>query len=226
MCDTSHDSNLSLSFKEKILHILLIDDHALFSRGLQFLLAELDSSARCTIVHSIAQAVALEPVFDLVLLDYALPDSHANQGLKRVLLAHAGVPVVILSGETRLALVSDLVQLGAAGFISKASDPEELLSALRVVTGGGIYLPRQILGLPSPGYGASLDLSPRQTDVLLKVMQGKTNKIIAKELVLSENTVKTHITAAFRVLNVTTRTEAVFKAAALGLMPPQSTTVR
>jgi DNA-binding NarL/FixJ family response regulator len=48
MCDTSQDSNLSLSFKEKILHILLIDDHVLFSRGLQFLLAELDSSARCT----------------------------------------------------------------------------------------------------------------------------------------------------------------------------------
>jgi DNA-binding NarL/FixJ family response regulator len=123
-----------------------------------------------------------------------------------------------------LALVSDLVQLGAAGFISKASDPEELLAALRVVTGGGIYLPRQILGVPSPRSAASLDLSPRQIDVLLKVMQGKTNKIIAKELLISDNTVKTHITAAFRALNVTTRTEAVFKAAALGLMPPQSTT--
>jgi DNA-binding NarL/FixJ family response regulator len=206
-----------------VLRILLIDDHVLFSRGLQFLLADLDSSATCTVVNSIAQAVAQVPHFDLVLLDYALPDSHGSQGLRRVLLAHEGVPVVILSGETRLALVSDLIEAGASGFISKASDPAELLGALRVVTGGGIYLPRQILGVPSPGYVASLDLSPRQVDVLLKVMQGKTNKTIAKELALTENTVKTHITAAFRVLNVNTRTEAVFKAAALGLMPPKNT---
>jgi DNA-binding NarL/FixJ family response regulator len=202
-----------------IVRILLVDDHLLFSRGLQFLLADLDASATCTIVNSIAQAVVQEPAFDLILLDYALPDSQSNQGLKRVLAAHEGVPVVMLSGETRLSLVSDLVELGASGFISKASDTEELLRALRTVLDGGIYLPRQILGVPSPGYAGPLDLSPRQIDVLLKVMQGKTNKIIAKELELAENTVKTHITAAFRALNVNTRTEAVFKAAKLGLMP-------
>lgn len=202
------------------MHILLVDDHVLFSRGLQFLLADLDSSATCTIVNSINQAVQQEAVFDLILLDYVLPDSNSSQGLQRVLQAHEGVPVVVLSGETRLALVSDLVELGASGFISKASDPEELLKALRTVMGGGIYLPRQILGVTSPGYPASLDLSPRQIDVLLKVMQGKTNKIIAFELELTENTIKSHITAAFRALKVNNRTEAVFKAAAMGLMPP------
>lgn len=206
------------------MRILLVDDHVLFSRGLQFLLADLDSSATCTIVNSIAQAEAQAPGFDLVLLDYALPDSYASQGLKRVRQAHEGVPVVILSGETRLGLVSDLVEQGAAGFISKASDPEELLGALRVVMGGGIHLPWQILAAPLPGHAMSLDLSPRQIDVLLKVMQGKTNKTIAKELALAENTVKTHITAAFRALRVNMRTEAVFKAAALGLMPPKDFT--
>lgn len=201
------------------MRILLVDDHLLFSRGLQFLLADLDGSAACTIVNSIAHAVTQEPPFDLILLDYALPDSHANQGLKRVLQAHDGVPVVMLSGETKLSLVSELVELGASGFISKAADTEELLRALRIVLDGGIYLPRQILGVSSPGSTAQLDLSPRQIDVLLKVMQGKTNKTIAKELMLAETTVKTHITAAFRALNVNSRTEAVFKAATLGLMP-------
>jgi len=201
--------------------ILLVDDHLLFSRGLQFLLADLDAQASCVMATSIAQAVAESGPFDLVLLDYALPDSQGNKGLARVRTAHEGVPVVILSGETRLQLVSDLVELGAAGFISKASDTEVLLSALRTVLSGGIYLPRQLLGVPSPNTSERMhNLSPRQVQVVLKLMQGKPNRIIAQELELAENTVKTHLAAAFRALGVSNRTEAVFKAAALGLMPP------
>jgi len=200
---------------------LLVDDHLLFSRGLQFLLADLDAQADCVMATSIAQAVSENGPFDLVLLDYALPDSQGNKGLERVRAAHDGVPVVMLSGETRLQLVSDLVELGAAGFISKASDTEVLLSALRTVLDGGIYLPRQLLGVPSPNANESVHkLSPRQVQVVLKLMQGKSNRLIAQELDLTENTVKTHLAAAFRTLGVSNRTEAVFKAAALGLMPP------
>lgn len=207
------------------MRILLVDDHLLFSRGLQFLLADLDAQARCVMATSIAQAVAQDGPFDLVLLDYALPDSQGHKGLQQVRAAHEGVPVVVLSGETRLQLVSDLVELGAAGFISKASDTEVLLSALRTVLAGGIYLPRQLLGVPSPDASARAhDLSPRQVQVVLKLMQGKSNRLIASELELTENTVKTHLAAAFRTLGVANRTEAVFKAASLGLMPPPAGT--
>lgn len=203
------------------MRILLVDDHLLFSRGLQFLLADLDAQAGCVMATSIAQAVSEPGPFDLVLLDYALPDSHGNKGLERVRAAHDGVPVVMLSGETRLQLVSDLVEMGAAGFISKASDTEVLLSALRTVLDGGIYLPRQLLGVPSPNANERVhNLSPRQVQVVLKLMQGKSNRLIAQELELTENTVKTHLAAAFRTLDVSSRTEAVFKAAALGLKPP------
>lgn len=203
------------------MRILLVDDHLLFSKGLQFLLADLDAQAECTIASSVAQAVAQAGPFDLVLLDYALPDSNGNLGLQQVRAAHEGVPVVMLSGETRLTLVSDLVEQGAAGFISKSADTEELLSALRTVLDGGIYLPRQILSVPSPVTAQRLaDLSPRQVQVLLKLMQGKPNKLIASELQLAENTVKTHLASAFRTLGVSNRTEAVFKAASLGLKPP------
>lgn len=206
------------------MRILLVDDHLLFSKGLQFLLADLDDQAHCVLATSIAQAVTEPGPFDLVLLDYALPDSQGSKGLERVRAAHDGVPVVMLSGETRLALVSDLVELGAAGFISKASDTEVLLSALRTVLAGGIYLPRQLLGVPSPMSGERVhNLSPRQVQVVLKLMQGKPNRMIAQELDLAENTVKTHLAAAFRALGVSNRTEAVFKAAALGLMPPPDT---
>lgn len=207
------------------MRILLVDDHLLFTRGLQFLLADLDAQAHCVMATSIAQAVEEPGPFDLVLLDYALPDSQGSKGLQQVRAAHEGVPVVVLSGETRLQLVSDLVELGAAGFISKASDTEVLLSALRTVLAGGIYLPRQLLGVPSPDVNARVhDLSPRQVQVVLKLMQGKSNKLIATELELTENTVKSHLAAAFRSLNVSNRTEAVFKAASLGLMPPPAGT--
>ena len=207
------------------MRILLVDDHLLFSRGLQFLLLDLNASADCVIASSIAQALAQPGPFDLILLDYALPDSQGSQGLVRVRAAHEGVPVVMLSGETRMQLVSDLVEQGAAGFISKSSGTEVLLAALRTVMNGGIYLPRQILSVPSPASAAELSkLSPRQIQVVLKIMLGKTNKLIASELLLTENTVKSHLAAAFRTLGVTSRAQAVFKAASLGLMPPPADT--
>lgn len=207
------------------MRILLVDDHLLFSRGLQFLLADLDAQATCQMATSIAQAVAQPGPFDLILLDYALPDSQGHKGLERVRAAHDGVPVVMLSGETRLQLVSDLVELGAAGFISKASDTEELLAALRIALNGGIYLPRQLLGVPSPkSSDRAHSLSPRQIQVVLKMMQGKPNRLIAQELGVAESTIKTHVASAFRALGVYSRTEAVFKAAALGLMPPPAGT--
>ena len=203
------------------MRILLVDDHLLFSRGLQFLLADLDAQAVCVIASSIARAVAEPGPFDLVMLDYALPDSRGSEGLQRVRTAHEGVPVVMLSGETQMQLVHALVEQGAAGFISKSADTVELLSALRAVLAGGVYLPRQILSVVSPASAAQAgNLSPRQTQVLLKAMQGKPNKLIAVELSVAENTVKTHLAAAFRLLGVNNRTEAVFKAASLGLMPP------
>ena len=154
--------------------------------------------------------------FDLILLDFSLPDNYGTTGLERVRTAHEGVPVVMLSGEIRSGVIRDLVSKGAAGFISKASETIELLTALRTILAGQVYLPPDVL-LP----GASLppeSLTPRQKEVLMKLIQGKSNKLIASELDIGENTVKTHVAAAFKILEVSNRTEAVFRAAALGLV--------
>lgn len=205
------------------MRILLVDDHLLFARGLQFLLSDLNERAVCVVATSIAQAVVQEGVFDLVLLDYALPDSQGARGLERVRQVHEGVPIVILSAETQAAVIKDLIEQGAAGFISKSSDTDVLLAALRTIMQGGFYLPPQVLS-PVEESSAQLlvGLSPRQSQVLLKIMRGKTNRQIANEMSISENTVKTHIAAGFRVLEVSTRAEAVFKVASIGLMPPSA----
>lgn len=204
---------------------LLVDDHLLFSKGLCFLLDDLEPGVHCEVVNSIAGAEQVRGPFDLILLDYSLPDSQGCEGLRRVREAHPGAPVVMLSGETQPDLVRELVDQGAAGFISKTADTPTLLDALRTTLDGGVYLPnslcppRQVV-VPSP----LEQLTLRQTDVLRKLVQGKPNKLIARELDLQESTVKSHLQEAFRILGATNRTEAVFKAASLGLLTrPRST---
>ncbi len=207
---------------------LLIDDHVLFSQGLQFLLEDLDPTLQCDSVTSIADAVARPGPYDLILLDYKLPDSQGAQGLTRVLAAHPDSPVMMLSGDATPALVNELVELGAAGFVSKSADTDTLLGALRTMLAGGVYLPPQAVALRVPHAqheattAALATLSPRQLDCLLKLAQGKSNKTIAGELNLADSTVKTHISAVFAALNVSSRAEAVFKAASLGLLPSVS----
>ncbi len=207
---------------------LLVDDHVMFTQSLRFLLEDLDPTLECLTARSIADAVAMDGPFDLVLLDYALPDSHGHLGLTRVLAAHEGATVVMLSGDTRPGLVHELVDLGAAGFVSKAADTDTLLHALRILLQGGVVLPPEALAAQAVAAPAAMPdalhaLSPRQRDCLMKLIQGKTNKAIARELDLADSTVKTHISAAFKAMGVSNRAEAVFRAASLGLVPSSGT---
>jgi DNA-binding NarL/FixJ family response regulator len=225
---------------------LLIDDHRLFSQSLRFLLEDLDPHLTCESAVSIAEAVTMPGPFDIILLDYALPDSNGHDGLRRVLEAHDEASVVMVSGDERSELVHALVEAGAAGFVPKSSDMDTLLLALRTMLAGGVYLPAfalvqgkgfspsraaavaaaaamEAVADSSFGTDESVNLPPRQLECLLRLVQGKPNKTIARELGLSDSTVKSHLSAAFRALGVNNRTEAVFKAARLGLLPPAAT---
>lgn len=203
---------------------LLVDDHPMFCQSLGFLLEDLDPTLECISATSIARAVAELGPFDLILLDYVMPDVQGDDGLTRLLAAHGGVPVMMLSGDPSPTLVRHLIELGAAGYVSKAAEPPVLLEAIGVMLAGGVYVPEFALhNTPkAPAPSAPLGLTGRQLDCLLKLAHGKSNKTIARELNLGENTVKTHLTNAFRTLGVTNRTEAVFKAAALRLVPSAS----
>jgi DNA-binding NarL/FixJ family response regulator len=122
---------------------------------------------------------------------------------------------------------------GAAGFIPKSSSNEVMVNALRLVLGGGRYLPPELL-LHSGGSNdalrrsrqrttlsvETLGLSARQTEVLKLIAKGAPNKAICRELGLAERTVKAHVTAVFRALKVTSRTQAAIEAAKLGLIDP------
>jgi DNA-binding NarL/FixJ family response regulator len=212
--------------------ILLVDDHALFREGLKFLLRSLDAAVEVAEAGNCAKALeqAAASAYDLVLLDLKMPGVEGLDALTALREAIPAVPLVVLSGVDDPAVVRAAIERGAMGFIPKSSTPEVMIQALRLVLAHGVYLPPTVLDTASPASGpvgatsrsngrqAVLSgLTPRQMDVLRFVIQGKSNKIIARELDVSEGTVKAHLSSVLRALDAHNRTEAVYAAAKLGL---------
>jgi DNA-binding NarL/FixJ family response regulator len=214
-----------------IVHILLVDDHALFRGGLKSLLKELgaglvlDEAGNCS--QALQQAAGRR--YDLILLDLNMPGLNRLDALAALRDAAPDAPVVVLSGETEPNLVRATIERGAMGFIPKSATPEVLIEALRLVLAHGVYLPLEVLesmnaATPAAGppgdatdAGSLPGLTPRQRDVLRYVIQGKPNKVIARELDIAESTVKVHLSSVLRAFGVRNRTEAVYAAARSGL---------
>jgi len=213
------------------MNVLLIDDHTLFRSGMKFLLADLDASVRFLEAGDCAEAMAYrdEPI-DLILLDLSMPGVSGEAAIREVRAAFEQPTLVVVSSELDPRLVRSAVDAGACGFIPKTSTHAILLGALRLIFAGGVYLPPHVLRerdfpAPAPGVEPASDvvppriegLSQRQTEVLLRAVLGKSNKVIARELDVSEGTVKAHLSTSFRALGVANRTEAVYAAARMGL---------
>lgn len=212
---------------------LLIDDHAVFTQGLKFLLSDLDETIEFVEATSCDQALGTDHPEDvnLILLDYHMPGLHGLGALEAIKDNFPSATIVMLSSEDNPRLIREAIDNGAAGFVPKSSTAEVLVAALRLILAGGIYLPTSALtdvsdrdNVPADDGSSQTNeidgLSSRQLEVLMKVIQGKANKVVAHEMNISEGTVKAHLSAAFRVLGVSNRTEAVFAAAKLGLTSP------
>jgi len=194
-------------------HVLLIDDHGLVRHGLQLLINETLPGVQVQLAGSLTQALQLlaTQAFDLLLLDLTLSDVHGMTGLLRLREAHPETPVVVLSAQDDRDTVLAALDAGGMGFISKSAAPDELREALTgVLVDGAIHLPRSVSAPRSDGRDlSSLGLTARQTEVLGHVVQGLSNKEIARRLQRSEVVVKKHVTAALQVLGVTNRTKAL-----------------
>ncbi len=202
--------------------VLLIDDHSLFRDALSLLLKTRVPGLTVRHAGSLAeaqQALAAEPDLRLALLDLALPDSSGVEAVGQLKGVVEDLTIVVISADERHETVLAAIDAGAASFIPKTARKSVLDDALVTVFDGGVYLPQRSLTdlsplQPLPG---ELDLSPRQLEVLRLLVAGRSNKLICRELALSESTVKTHLAAIFRRLEVETRTQAVVAAARLGL---------
>ena len=219
------------------MQILLIDDHPLILSALKTVIEGFREGVKVICADSAAVARALlkrDADFQLVLLDLHLGDANGLDLLTEFRAAHPSLPVVVISASDRSSDVIRAIDLGAMGYVPKRSSTEMLTQALQLVLSGGIYVPPLNLSLdsnvlagdpapapasiaatakPAPSQvGAELDglsFTPRQNDVLALLLQGMPNKLIARELGLSVETVKDHVAAVLKVLGVNSRTQAV-----------------
>jgi DNA-binding NarL/FixJ family response regulator len=201
------------------MHILIVDDHPLFCQGMKSLLAELEPGARVSAAGTVAQAIALaaEDAPDLILLDMNLPGTSRLEALRQIKAAHEAASVVVVSAEQDPLLIRSAVDEGAAGYIPKTTDILLTTQALRLVLANGIYLPRAALtgsdarSAESSKAGAEPEFSGRQLAVLKCLLQGKANKVIARELDIAEGTVKAHLWAIYQALGVNSRAQAMYR---------------
>jgi len=211
--------------------ILIIDDHPLIQEALKHVLAALDPTLELIQAQDASDAHAAlsrEPDTDLILLDLTLPGCDGFELLADLRREWPGMPVLVLSATHDRETVEHALDLGAMGFIPKTANTRVLLDALRLVLSGGVYVPAEsaqangALRPRSVTRPEQLGLTLRQADVLKLLVQGKPNKLICRDLRLSEGTVKVHVSAILRALNVRNRTQVVIELARRGvrLDPP------
>ena len=210
---------------------LIVDDHPLIQQAMSNVLRGLDSDAEISVAGDFDRALEIAaagtPSPDIVLLDLNLPGLSGIPALKRWRARFPDMPVVVLSALDDRQTVRAAIVAGAAGYIPKSSSNEIMRQALSLVLAGGKYLPPEIVasaddsrsstGRNPSQANAKLDLTERQKDVLRLIAKGASNKHICRELGLAERTVKVHVTAVLRLLNVTSRTQAAIEAMKLGL---------
>jgi DNA-binding NarL/FixJ family response regulator len=201
---------------------LLVDDHPMIHETLAAVVRSLVPDARIHAESDLAGALARGRELrdlQLVLLDLGLPGCSGIEALLRMRKALPRARVVIISASEDAESVRSALEAGAVGYVPKTSQPRVLAEALRLVLDGGIYTPPQGAAA-APRKAASmadLGLTERQADVLKLVARGLPNSEIARRLDISENTVKQHAHSAYRLLGVSSRTEAMVLLARLGI---------
>jgi len=200
------------------MNILLIDDHALFRIGLSELLERREIKVAAALgdcKEGIRKVDELKP--DVVLLDMRMPQMTGIEVLRELRLRGQAMPIVMLTTSRDESDVINSLQSGAQGYLLKDMEPDELIDALhRIVEGQTVVAPeltavlaRAVKGEPAEVVPKTIaELTPREREILCHLAAGQSNKVIAKELGISDGTVKLHVKAILRKLDVHSRVEA------------------
>jgi DNA-binding NarL/FixJ family response regulator len=201
------------------LRLLIADDHEMVRIAMRVALAGLAPQILwfdAGDAQRVAELLASEPDIDVALIDLTMPGAIGTGWIAQLRQRFPTVPLIVMSASEDPAVIRELIDLGVAGFIPKSDQAEVIAQAVRLVLAGGTYAPLRLLSAGPAGKvsqpQAAAGLTPRQVDVLRALARGLSNKMIARELGLSEGTVKAHLLAVFRVLRARNRTEAVVTA--------------
>lgn len=199
--------------------ILIADDHPLFRQALAMAAQGAKPDARIAesgnLSSALNEAIAADDLI-LILLDLKMPGAEGYSGVALLHAEKPGVPILVVSSADAAQAAREAVRFGAVGFIGKDADLSAIEDAIRdALAGKRMEAPKDAAVDPVAAQIASL--TPTQLKVLLGVMEGRLNKQIAYDLGISEATVKAHMTAILKKLDVNNRTQAVLAAKALGL---------
>ena len=203
------------------MRVLMIDDHALFRMGLSELLERrgievIGAVGDCN--EGVDWVVESQP--DVVLLDMRMPQMSGLQVLKELRRREVGMPIVMLTTSREESDVVNALQSGARGYLLKDMEPEDLIKALGdIVAGQTVVAPELTIVLAKAvqgeaahddrgGHRALGELTPRELEILCHLAEGQSNKVIARNLGISDGTVKLHVKSILRKLEVHSRVEA------------------
>jgi len=195
------------------MRILIADDHDLFREGLALLLqplVEVSSLSEAACSGDIEQCLQKTPLPDILLLDLDMPGIEGTASIQKICQATPSMAVIVISGHDAPQTIHACIQAGAMGFLSKSSSKDTMLSAIRNVYAGNIYIPPETNSVTTE----QVDLSPRQSEIFPLILEAKSNKEIAYLLDISESTVKQHITVLLRKFDVFSRAQLIKKASA------------
>jgi DNA-binding NarL/FixJ family response regulator len=199
------------------MNILIVDDHPLTCQGLAALLAATQSGANVQSAYSAEQAWAVLhrlPAPDWIFLDINLPDDPQHQLFKGLSESHWIDHTVLISADPGHRLIRTALAAGARGFIPKTADPELVLSGFAHILAGEFYVPPTLTAMlydSSTTDAAERSLSPRLQQVQELLLRGTANKLIARELGLSDHTVKEYASSVLAFHGVTNRLELVLR---------------
>jgi len=204
--------------------LLVVDDHPLIVHALREVLPHLAGDIDLYSAKNRDETLAVlarHPDCALVLLDLALPGAHGLDLLAELRRLYPRLPIVVLSATHDRATVGAALTAGARGFIAKTADPALMLDAVRTVLAGGTHItrsfaPERVRELDGVAIDV-LGLTQRQSEVMLLLAQGKPNKLICRDLKLSEGTVKVHVSAILKALNVHSRSQVIVELARRGI---------
>lgn len=211
-----------------MLKLLVVEDHPLVREGMCRLLRQLDDEVNIIEAHDGETAIGILEQnidVDLVLMDLAMPNLDGFATLDIIRNRYPAIPVAIISAYDDPPVVNRAINNGASGFIPKSYIGEEILAALRDILDGHIFRPgktnpAKLDSVPTRPTGshtvapAEIGLTDRQAQVLALMIRGLPNREIARQLDLTEGTVKVHATAIFKTLGVNSRAEAMVAASA------------
>jgi two-component system NarL family response regulator len=214
------------SFEEEVtsmdkvtVRVLVVDDHPVVRDGLASMLETQDDievvGQAANGVSAVAAYTALRP--DVLVLDLRMPKMDGFEAATRVMAADPAAQILIMTTYDGDEDIFRCLRLGAKGYLVKDVPFEEILTAIRVVGGGGQYTPHQVAA-KALRRSAQTGLTQRELDVLALLAEGRSNKEIARRLNMGEETVKSHVKAILAKLDAISRTDAVTIAMRRGLV--------